>query len=155
MASFLDEIRMSTVTTDSGCWEWQRARSAYGYGQKGEGGKVVYVHRLVAEHVYGPPPMGHEVLHSCDNPPCCNPDHLRWGTRRENIAEARSRGRWVPFTGFHGEAHPMHVLTAADVREIRRRHDEGMSARELAASYGVTRNHIGSICARRAWKTVA
>lgn len=33
-----------------------------------------------------------EVLHSCDNKECFNPEHLRWGSRSENIREAYSRG---------------------------------------------------------------
>jgi len=33
------------------------------------------------------------VMHSCDNPPCVNPMHLRVGTQSENIIEAFIKGR--------------------------------------------------------------
>jgi hypothetical protein len=33
------------------------------------------------------------VLHSCDNPPCCNPRHLREGTMADNMKDRDVRGR--------------------------------------------------------------
>ena len=43
-------------------------------------------------------PEGMWVLHSCDNPPCVNPNHLRIGTPKENNEDMMSRGRQVPQT---------------------------------------------------------
>jgi len=40
-------------------------------------------------------PAGALVLHSCDNPACCNWRHLRVGTHRENQMDAVARGRWT------------------------------------------------------------
>jgi hypothetical protein len=34
------------------------------------------------------------VMHSCDNPPCCNPDHLSLGTHLQNMAECRAKDRY-------------------------------------------------------------
>jgi hypothetical protein len=39
-------------------------------------------------------PLGMMVLHSCDEPACCNPRHLRIGTHRDNLEDARARGTW-------------------------------------------------------------
>lgn len=70
------------------CWPWTRSCSKGGYGQLWVSGTVQYVHRLVVEA-----PAGSEVLHSCDNPPCCNPAHLTVGTHAANMADHRRKGR--------------------------------------------------------------
>lgn len=33
------------------------------------------------------------VMHTCDNPPCVNPDHLQGGTQVENGLDAKRKGR--------------------------------------------------------------
>lgn len=82
--------------TDSGCWEWQRKRNGFGYGllagvaasQIGER----KAHRASLK-LTGVDVSTGNVLHSCDNPPCINPAHLRVGTQRENALDTRNRGR--------------------------------------------------------------
>ena len=76
------------------CWLWTAARLAYGYGRFSVGSGL---HRLAThaalEYDGKPRPDGMHALHSCDNPPCVNPAHLRWGTNAENRAESISKGR--------------------------------------------------------------
>jgi hypothetical protein len=62
------------------------------------------------------------VLHSCDNPPCINPAHLREGSQAENIADAVARGRTRG--GRYDQTHCKHghELTAENVR-VKTRHD--------------------------------
>lgn len=81
------------------CWEWTRATAGFGYGiirVGGTPGRLVMTHRLVWELTNGPIPDGLCVLHSCDNPPCCNPAHLHLGTKADNMRERRERGRANP-----------------------------------------------------------
>jgi len=141
---------LNYVEKNDNCFEWQRARSKAGYGQFWNGEKVIYTHRHVAEMFYGKPPKGYQVLHSCDNKPCCNPDHLRWGTAAENNKEARDR---IVFksTKSRGEKHPMAKLTQAQVIEIRARRNNGEILKTLAEDYGVTISAIHLVCTGRNW----
>ena len=75
-----------------GCWEWTGCRDK-GHG-KGYGlmGFNVRAHRYSYERFVGPIPRGMLVLHSCDNPGCVNPEHLRVGTDADNMRDRDSRG---------------------------------------------------------------
>ena len=78
------------------CWPWRGAlhRNLYGkLGASGAGTGTLLAHRVAYELYIGPIPEGLHVRHTCDNPPCCNPDHLRVGTQRDNYDDAVSRGR--------------------------------------------------------------
>lgn len=75
------------------CWHWRRPRNAFGYGRITYQGRMQVVHRLAYEVWKGPIPDGMSVLHSCDNPSCINPEHLRLGTYSDNIKDAYARGR--------------------------------------------------------------
>ena len=75
------------------CIEFTGYRARNGYGQKWWNGKLNYAHRLAWENKYGKIPMGMLVLHSCDNPPCVNTDHLFLGTHLDNLLDAQSKGR--------------------------------------------------------------
>lgn len=79
----------------SGCWEWTGARTSFGYGQIRVSGKAMLAHRMMAEIAYGPGGDQY-ALHSCDNPPCVNPGHLRWGSARDNVQDAIQRQRLIP-----------------------------------------------------------
>lgn len=78
----------------SGCWEWQAAKmkGTHPYGFFGHQGMKM-AHRVSYEIHKGTIPTGLEVLHSCDNPSCVNPDHLSVGTHKQNMADAAARGR--------------------------------------------------------------
>lgn len=82
------------------CWPWLGTLNAYGYGVIGHRRKLAMVHRLVLGSTVGGIPEGMVVLHLCDNPPCCNPAHLRVGTYRENThdAIAKQRMHWQPLS---------------------------------------------------------
>src|SRR5262245_28628148 len=68
-----------------------------GYGTVRYGGRssgrLVLAHRVTYEHWHGPIPKGLEVMHTCDRPACCNPNHLVLGTHAENMADMRRKGR--------------------------------------------------------------
>jgi hypothetical protein len=75
------------------CWEWTGALTRGGYGQMSLNKRPVGAHRVAYAITYGEVPPRLCVMHSCDNPPCVNPAHLSLGTHRENILDARAKGR--------------------------------------------------------------
>lgn len=135
------------------CWPWTGATSRHGYGAMRRtgrrGGTSLKAHRYSAE-LAGMDIEGKSVLHSCDNPPCCNPAHLRPGTQAENMADKAARGR-AP----RGEAASNVKLTEADVREIRSRREAGAMLHVIAEEFGTTTANVDHIVKRRSWKHVA
>lgn len=78
------------------CWCFKGYRNRQGYGRIGVGpprGTTVLAHRALYILEVGPIPAGLLVCHSCDNPPCCNPDHLFPGTVKDNQEDMSRKGR--------------------------------------------------------------
>jgi hypothetical protein len=84
---------------ESGCWEWlgQRDDKGYGFFRKSFGSRNssrrVSAHRWSYQIHKGPITGGLYVCHSCDNPPCVNPEHLWLGTHLDNMRDMASKGR--------------------------------------------------------------
>lgn len=76
------------------CWDWngRKMNSRFPYGVLDVGRKQIRAHRL-SFSIHNSDPMELLVCHKCDNPPCCNPDHLFLGTIAENIKDCVSKGR--------------------------------------------------------------
>lgn len=92
-----DRFAEKVERADGGCWNWTGSKNAQGYGfiadRTGAGKKLRATH--VALELSGRPrPANALALHSCDNPQCVNPDHLRWGTPKDNVRDCIERGRF-------------------------------------------------------------
>lgn len=105
---------MTPTMTD--CLVWTGARSKAGYGQKRIGRRVVYVHRIAYAEKIGVPleALTVRVRHTCDNPPCYNPDHLIPGSHTDNMADMRERGRH-PLAFVDGRCRKGHDLAEVGV----------------------------------------
>lgn len=145
------------------CWPWKSRSNVRGYGYLQRGGRNggrILAHRLSWELHRGSIPDGLEVCHECDNPPCCNPAHLFLGTQADNNADAVAKGR-ARFTFAErpeltsGEANVHAKLTAQRVNEIRALRAAGLSQREIAERFGVTRQNIRAIVRKLTWRNAS
>lgn len=131
--------------------------------RKGASGDYPLISGLAVGHLAmeldgRPRPDGMFQLHQCDNPPCWNPGHLRWGTPAENAAEREERGRGVR---NRGEKHGNAKLTEAVAQQILdrynatkhlpQRHPDRPSLRALATEFGVTEGSVHPLVNRRTW----
>lgn len=82
------------VKMENGCWEFVGTRTPRGYAMFWLDETSIYAHRHALELKKGPAPSEkHVAMHICDNPPCCNPDHLKWATQLKNMKDAKRKGR--------------------------------------------------------------
>jgi hypothetical protein len=75
------------------CWPWtgaQNPRNGYGYLTYRSAQR--FAHRVALELSGQEIPVGLLVMHTCENPLCCNPAHLKVGTRADHM-QRRSRLR--------------------------------------------------------------
>ena len=133
------------VAKSDGCWEWQGYRNRKGYGVIGDPTQLA--HRVVWRATRGEIPEGLCVCHRCDNPACCNPEHLFLGTNTDNMLDREQKGRWVP--RIRGEGNVSAKLTEAQVRAI---HADTRNQYEIAAAYGVAQSTVGVIKLGKKWK---
>ena len=141
-----------TERTESGCLEWTGPRNADGYGRVSVGNSVRrFAHRLAYEIDVGEIPEGMCVLHLCDNPPCCDPDHLVLGTKAENNRQAAERNRMQRGSGRYNAK-----LDENKVLLIRGAYAAGgVSQHQLAREYGVSAMAINRAINGTRWRHVA
>lgn len=133
------------------CWPWKDAPDPKGYGTFCPSpGVRSPAHTYAVQLATGQPcPPGREGCHTCDNPPCCNPRHVYYGTRLDNVRDCIARGRFA-----RGERSGSALLTDAAVLAIRQRYVAGERVRDLAQEHGVADSSISNIITGRTWKHV-
>lgn len=137
------------VRGDDDCWAWQASHDKNGYGKFRVGLRgSVRAQRVAWGLTYGPIPSGLLVCHHCDNPECCNPNHLFLGTNADNAADMVAKGR-----SARGAQNPSSKLTEEKVLKIRALYAKGsQTQQEIATKFGVSQTQISSIVGRRSWK---
>ena len=126
------------------CWPWTRHIDSLGYGRAvpRNKGHSPLSHRHAWTFSNGKIPKGLHVLHSCDNPKCCNPAHLFLGTHQDNMKDRNKKRRFFA------------VLTEEKVKAIRRQYASGITQSTLAKQFRVSPSNISLICSRVNWSDV-
>ena len=163
------------INEETGCWEWQghRDRDGYGLAHLGTNGEAFKwrAHRLAWTTVNGDIPDGIFACHKCDNPQCCNPDHLFLGTAKDNHDDMVAKDRKKVASGAEHwcDRHPEDIprgsargqarLTEDLVREIRRRKENRTCSvrkliRTLSEELGIAEGTISKAMWGATWKHV-
>lgn len=129
-----------TITTPSGCMEYQGCIQGNGYARATVARCADYGHRHIYRLKKGPIPHGMDVCHLCDNRKCINPEHLFLGTRATNMADAVNKGRQAK-----GPMLPHTKLTASISAEIVELAKQGHRYKDIAVRFGICRQHAGQI----------
>lgn len=132
------------------CWPWiAKASHVFGYGVINSGRGNTYCSHVVSFAIHNGYVSDKKwVLHSCDNPKCCNPKHLRMGTREENANDARERGRLKGRTGPKDRSMCAKKLTAPLAIEI---FNSGLSRTEASVKYRISKHSVSNILSGRTW----
>ena len=117
------------------CWIWPLAKDNLGYGAVYIGKTRWKVHRLAYTIEYGTIPDGLFVCHKCNNPSCCNPEHLYLATNSQNLKDAARDGLTAHQWKF----------SKADCEEMRRLHSSGTSLRSIGRMFRTNHKTVGSI----------
>jgi Mor family transcriptional regulator len=139
-----------TLNKDTGCLEWTGSRNNDGYGHLKCNGYMFQAHR-VAYFLHYKFIDDRKVLHTCDNPPCVNWEHLYLGTNKENYDDMHKRNRVASLKGTNN---PRAKLNDKLIIEIINKFKPGMRYQELADEYQVTAALIGQIIRGDIWKHI-
>jgi hypothetical protein len=151
-----EEIIASSIQDPvSGCWEWQHSMSKWGYGMVRRNGRNMHSHRASYIAFNGPIPSGMVICHKCDNRKCVNPDHLFVGTQKENLADARMKGRMFDPPQRRGEQNNKSKLSEADVAKIRSMVSCGIGKTAIGRMFGIHRETVRRAAEGRTWAHIA
>ena len=140
------------------CWNWKASVSKDGYGQFWIGYTFVPSHRYT--YVFRTQKRLEEgtlICHHCDNPRCCNPNHLFEGSALDNAKDRKSKGRngdSTPINPKKGVSHWNAALCDSDVIKIRALSKLGVTGVELSKTFGVSTTQISYIIRRINWSHI-
>lgn len=174
--------KVNRTNNPDDCWIWTASLTKKGYGNFNlRRLKIQLAHRAAYLIANGELPNNLLVCHTCDNPPCCNPNHLFLGTIQDNSDDCSRKGRQCcgqrrsevikkRFVDnpdlLRGVNNPQAKLTEDQVREIRRLYasapkcnvrnkrmsENGLT--NLSRRFGVSISVIKSVVSKTTWKHV-
>ena len=148
-------LELKSISGKDGCIQFDDSTTVFGYGNIGstQWGKLYKVHgahQLSYIVNNGDYDRKFHVCHACDNPICINQDHLWLGTPKDNLRDARNKGRLVD-KGCPGELNGRSRLTKKDVLFIRK-HPTKYTSKEFQEMFKLSQSAISAILTGRSWK---
>jgi hypothetical protein len=130
------------AVTPTGCWEWNGGKHSQGYGVLNVHGRSVYPHREMLQIKLGRQlGKGMFACHTCDNPPCMNPEHLFEGTLQDNNKDMHNKGRASGGrTGGGKITYPKEVFDLAISMRL-----GGHSVPDIREATGMSKSYIYSL----------
>lgn len=122
------------------CWPWTASLNAGGYGQLTWQQRPHPSNRLAWMLTHGDIPDGLIVRHMCHVRHCCNPAHLRLGTKQDNSNDMTGAGRQKS-----GSQLPQCRISTEEVWLIRRLFGLGISQANIARLMEVHPSHVSRI----------
>lgn len=138
------------IKENNECWNWLGYTSSSGYGKFRLDYKSEFAHRI-AYRIHTKKVIFGNLMHTCDNPRCVNPHHLREGSHCDNMSDMCFKDRQ---NNRQGENNSRAILTEKDVIKIRKLRKQGYSNIELGISYKVNPNVISKVCTGRTWNHI-
>lgn len=137
------------VQKGEGCWNWTASTAGKGYGQLKYPGtrKQLYAHRISYELHYGDIPKGLSVMHTCDNPRCVRPEHLRLGTCADNQQDMALKDR-----SLHGSRNGTAKLCEDQVVKVHAALKLGLTQKQVAAAFGISQIEVSRIHTGKRWR---
>lgn len=138
------------------CWPWIGKSKSNGYGQIntdlfGKKRPVAASRMCFAlfKNNGKNPPSNMDVCHTCDNRLCCNPKHLFLGTRKDNMQDAKIKGRtsWGSRSGRS-------VINEQTALSILFEIQDGRNTKDIAKFYSVSESTIYRLKRRESWTHV-
>lgn len=139
-------LESRSAPDENGCMNWLRGKTGRGYGAVFFESRLQRAHRVIWEYHNRTIPQGMLVCHQCDNPACCNPDHLFLGTQLDNNRDKVKKGRQP-----RGVDIPWTTLCENDIIQIRAKYSQGYRIKRLATEYGVAWETTRRIIIGRTW----
>lgn len=115
-------------------------------------GKNERLFRVLYQQKYGEIPKGMVLRHLCNNSWCCNIEHLKIGTHKENMEDMVRSGRsrkGKSKTKIRGTKNASNKLSEKQVKEI---YLSKLSFNKLSKLYGVSKTNISLIKNKKQWK---
>lgn len=135
------------IRSEEECWEWKDAHNADGYGHLSIGGREDQ-YKLAAHRVAKTLATGKEIdegkliLHACDNPPCCNPEHLFVADHQTNMDDMVDKNRSAISFGYAKANWDI-------VDEIR---NSFLTGKELSEKFNLSKGTVSDIRNNKTWK---